>query len=144
MSELGRGSSAPSSSELCGAHKKHNSLDRERISFQLVNTATVGVHERERSESPGGHLVGRPGLDPGTLRVFPERPPMSISVQLCWSDEVECPPTSTEVHSRVTSWLDNWLDPGSFQGEVAIQFRESDGEGYGDGYDQLYFEYGKD
>jgi len=50
-------------------------------------------------------LVGRPGLDPGTLRVFPERPPMSISVQICWTDEVERPPTSTEVHSSVTSWL---------------------------------------
>ncbi len=38
--------------------------------------------------------------------------------------------TSTEVHARLTSWLDNWLDQGSFQGEVTIQFRETDGEGF--------------
>jgi hypothetical protein len=70
-------------------------------------------------------MVGRPGLDPGTLRVFLERPPMSISVQICWLDEDECPPTSTDVLSRFTSWLDNWLDQGSFQGQV----RHTTGEG---------------
>ena len=73
-------------------------------------------------------LVGRPGLDPGTLRVFPERPGTSISVQICWPDEVGCPPTSTDVLSRLTSWLDSWLDQGSFQGHATIQFRGSDGE----------------
>ena len=66
-------------------------------------------------------LVGRPGLDHGTLRVFPERPGTSISVQICWPDEVQWPPTSTEVLQRLTSWLDNWLDPGSFQGQVTFQ-----------------------
>ena len=75
-------------------------------------------------------LVGRPGLDPGTLRVFPERPLTSITVQICWPDEVQCPPTSTEVHSRLMSWLDSWLDPDSFQGKVTNQFRGSDGEGF--------------
>ena len=75
-------------------------------------------------------LVGRPGLDPGTLRVFAERPGTSISVQICWPDEVGSPPTSTEVHLRLTSWLDNWLDQGSFQGEVTIQFGEAAGEGF--------------
>jgi hypothetical protein len=49
------------------------------ISFQLVSVTTVGVRERNRS----GILVGRPGLDPGTLRVFPDRPGTSISVQIC-------------------------------------------------------------
>ena len=73
-------------------------------------------------------LVGRPGLDPGTLRVFPERPGTSISVQICWPDEGHCPPTSTEVFSRLNSWLDNWLDQGSFQGQVTIQYRGVDGE----------------
>jgi hypothetical protein len=73
-------------------------------------------------------LVGRPGLDPGTLRVFPERPGTSIIVQICWPDEVLCPPTSTEVLSLLTSWLDNWLDSGSFQGQVTIQYRGVDGE----------------
>ena len=64
-----------------------------------------------------------------SLRVFPERPPSSISVQICWLDEEHLPPTSTEVHSRLTSWLDNWLDLGPFQGDVIIQFRGTDGEG---------------
>ena len=73
-----------------------------------------------------GLMVGRPGLDPGTLRVFPERPGTSISVQICWPGEVQCPPTSTEVHSCLTSWLDNWLDLSSFQGEVAIRFQGAD------------------
>lgn len=75
-------------------------------------------------------FAGRPDLDPGTLRVFPYRSGTSISVQICWPDEVQCPPTSTEVHARLTSWLDSWLDQGSFQGEVTIQFREADGEGF--------------
>src|SRR5664280_724716 len=97
------------------------------ISFQSVNVATVGIHERERSESSGG-FSGPPGSRSGTLRVFPERPGTSISVQICWPDEVRCPPTSTEVLSRLTSWLDNWLDQGSFQGLSIIQFRGADGE----------------
>ena len=73
-------------------------------------------------------LVGHPGLDPGTLRVFPERPGTSLSVQICWPDEVQCPPTSADVLSRLNSWLDNWLDLGSFQGQVTIQYRGADGE----------------
>jgi hypothetical protein len=71
---------------------------------------------------------GRLGLDPGTLGVFPECPGMFLSVQICWSDGVECPPTSTEVFSRVNSWLDSWLDQGSFQGQATIQLRGTDGE----------------
>jgi len=35
----------------------------EEISLRPISVATVGIHERERLE----HLVGRPGLDPGTL-----------------------------------------------------------------------------
>ncbi len=73
-------------------------------------------------------LVGRPGLDPGTLGVFPECPGASLSVQICWSGELECPPTSAEILSRVNSWLDSWLDKGSFHGVGIIQFRGADGE----------------
>jgi hypothetical protein len=76
------------------------------------------------------YLVGRPGLDPGTLRVSPERPGTSLSVQICWPDEVENPPTSTDVLSRLNWWLDGWLNQGSFQVEVTIQFLEVDGEGF--------------
>ena len=73
-------------------------------------------------------MVGRSGLDPGTLGVFPECPGTTLSVQICWPDEVECPPTSTEVLSRLNSWLDSWLDQGSFQGQATIQFRGSNGD----------------
>ena len=72
--------------------------------------------------------MGRPGLDPGTLRVFPECLGTSLSVQIYWPDEVDCPPTSTDVLSRLNSWLDNWLVLGSFQGQVPIQYRGVDGE----------------
>jgi hypothetical protein len=73
-------------------------------------------------------LVGRPGLDPGTLGVFPECPGTFLSVQIRWSDEVEYPPTSADVLSRLNSWLDSWLDQGSFQGRATIEFRGADGE----------------
>ncbi len=72
--------------------------------------------------------VGRPGLDPGTLGVFPEYPRTSLSVQICWSDNVECLPMSADILSRFNSWLDNWLPQGPFQGLATIQFRGADGE----------------
>ncbi len=62
------------------------------------------------SEVVNRTFVGRPGLDPGTLGVFPECPGTSLSVQICWPEGVACPPTSTEVLSRLNSWLDSWLD----------------------------------
>ena len=71
--------------------------------------------------------MGRPGLDPGTLGVFPECPGTSLSVQICWSEGVERPPTSADVLSCLNSWLDSWLDQGSFQGRATIQFRGADG-----------------
>ncbi|MHB2029329.1 MAG: hypothetical protein ACYCPT_11000 [Acidimicrobiales bacterium] len=73
-------------------------------------------------------LVGRPSLDLGTLGVFPERPGTSLNVQICWPEGVECPPTSTDVLSRLNSWLGSWLDQISFRGQVTIQFRGADGE----------------
>jgi len=73
-------------------------------------------------------LVGRTGLDPGTLRVFPECPGTSLSVQIWWSEEGGRPPTFAEVLSSLNSWLDSWLDQGSFQGQVTIQFRRANGE----------------
>ena len=71
-----------------------------------------------------GLLVGRPGLDPGTLRVFPERPWTSVSVQICWPDEVQCPPTSADVLSRLNSWLDNWLDRARFKVKSLFNFEK--------------------
>jgi hypothetical protein len=72
--------------------------------------------------------VGRPGLDPGTLGVFRECPGTFLSVQICWPEGVECPPTATDVLSRLNSWLESWLDPDLFQGLATIQFRGVDGE----------------
>ena len=69
-----------------------------------------------------------PGLDPGTLGVFRKCPGVSLSVQICWPEEVASPPTSSEVLSHLNSWLDSWLDLRSFQRTADIQFRESDGE----------------
>jgi hypothetical protein len=60
--------------------------------------------------------------------VFPECPATFLSVQICWPDNVECPPTSTEVLERLNSWLDGWLDQGSFQGQAVIHFRGIDCE----------------
>jgi hypothetical protein len=74
--------------------------------------------------------VGRPGLDPGTLGVFRECPGVSLSVQICWPLEVVCPPPFAEVLSIVNSWLDKWLDKGSFKGVGTIQFRGADGEAF--------------
>ena len=75
-------------------------------------------------------LVGRPGLDPGTLGVFPECPGTFLSVQICWSGQVECPLTSTDVLARLNTWLDSWLDLGLFQGRVAVQCRGADGDSF--------------
>ena len=35
---------------------------------------------------------------------------------------------STDVHSRLNSWLDSWQDLDSFQGQVAIRLLGADGE----------------
>ena len=50
--------------------------------------------------------MGRPGLDPGTLGVFPEDPCKSITVQIYRSDEVDDPSKHSEMLSELNSWLD--------------------------------------
>ena len=104
----------------------------EAVSKLKIFDSCLGAPIPLRVMSVNVHVcsVGRPGLDPGTLGVFPERPGTSISVQIHWSDEGQCPPTSTDVLSCLTSWLDNWLDRGSFQGQVTVRFRDADGEGF--------------
>jgi hypothetical protein len=46
------------------------------------------------------------------------------------SKDTSLPTISHRSFLRLTSWLDNWLDPDSFQGRVTIQFRETDSEGF--------------
>lgn len=61
------------------------------------------------------------GFDLGNLGVFPGCPGTSLTVQIRWPEGVECSPTSTDVLSRLNSWLDSWLDLGTFQGQVTVQ-----------------------
>jgi hypothetical protein len=68
--------------------------------------------------------VGRPGLDPGTLGVFPEGPYKSITVQICWSDEPDNPSTYVEMLSELNCWLDNWLDRNELLLTANITFAE--------------------
>lgn len=52
-------------------------------------------------------IVGRPGLNPGTLGVFPHCPRLSFSIQFWWPTEVECAPTFSDVLADLKPWLDN-------------------------------------
>src|SRR5277367_1347413 len=54
-------------------------------------------------------LVGRPGLDPGTLGIRQDHPTASVSVQITWLEEFKIPPTSTEILSNLIPWLHHWL-----------------------------------
>lgn len=67
-------------------------------------------------------------LDPSTLGGISECSLPSLNAQICWPEEVEYPPTSFEVLPSLNSWLDNWLDEGSFRGVGTIQFRGANGE----------------
>jgi hypothetical protein len=69
-------------------------------------------------------MMGRPGLDSGTLGVLLQRPCKSVTVQIHWSDEEDDPSTYSEVLSELNSWLDSWLDQrarsgGQRNGEVS-------------------------
>jgi hypothetical protein len=110
----------------CFDSKCLNSENLYRIGYVIGFIGTDGVKVEDLTRTS----VGRPGHDPDTLGVFPERPATSLGVQICWPDNEECSPTSTEVLSRLNWWLDNWLDQGSVQGQVTIQFRKTDGKGF--------------
>jgi hypothetical protein len=64
--------------------------------------------------------VGRPGLDPGTLRVFRDGAWTSAIVQISWSDEKDCPSVCVEMFSE----LKTWLDRNGILGTVKITFAE--------------------
>jgi hypothetical protein len=54
-------------------------------------------------------LVGRPGLDPGTLGFEPDSTRESVVVRVSWSESAVNPPTSAEVLSNLLPWLHDWL-----------------------------------
>jgi hypothetical protein len=54
-------------------------------------------------------LVGRPGLDLGTLGVGLGHPSASVDVRITWSEHSMVPPTSTEILSNLSRWLHHWL-----------------------------------
>ena len=56
---------------------------------------------------------------PPDLQIFPQCPGAFPNIRIRWPDEVDCLPSSTDVLSRLTSWL----DPGSFEGVGAIRGR---------------------
>ena len=62
-----------------------NAIDTDssvQTSLEMVEVVeNVGNHESELKGLLAG-FRGRPGLDSGTLRVFPERPGMSILVRI--------------------------------------------------------------
>jgi hypothetical protein len=72
-------------------------------------------------------LVGRPGLDPGTLGFEPERTEASVVVRVAWSEDHASAPTSADVLSNVLPWLRDWLhSPGSGVSSV-VQISSPDG-----------------
>jgi hypothetical protein len=55
------------------------------------------------------NLVGRPGLDPGTLGIEPDHPTASVIVRITWSESSLVPSSSTETLSNLIPWLHHWL-----------------------------------
>ena len=73
-------------------------------------------------------LVGRPGLDPGTLGSILGRPSASVDVHLSWLEGSASPPSSTEVLSNLGLRLQDWLHDAGFGVVGVMQFANSNGE----------------
>jgi hypothetical protein len=54
-------------------------------------------------------VVGRPGLDPGTLGPAQEGPGSSVTIRLRRSEPVSSPLPVAEILSRSVEWLQAWL-----------------------------------
>ena len=54
-------------------------------------------------------LVGRPGLDPGTLGFQPVSTEASVLIRVAWSENYASAPTSADVLSNVLPRLHEWL-----------------------------------
>ena len=75
-----------------------------------------------------GFLVGRPGLDPGTLGSDQARPSASVKIHLTWSDGSANPPTSAEILSNLGLRLHQWLHETGSRVVGRIQFQNVDGD----------------
>ena len=75
-------------------------------------------------------LVGRPGLDPGTLGSKTDHPSASVAIQISWSDASTSPPSSEEVLSNLGLRLQKWLhELGS--GVIGVmRFENADGASF--------------
>jgi hypothetical protein len=72
-------------------------------------------------------LVGRPGLDPGTLGFEPERTEASVVIRVAWSGDYASPLTSADVLSNLLPWLHDWLHRLGAGASGAVQVSGSDG-----------------
>ena len=75
-----------------------------------------------------GFLVGRPGLDPGTLGSDLTRPSASVKIHLTWSDPLANPPTSAEILTDLCLGLHQWLHEKSTGGVGTLRFENVEGE----------------
>jgi hypothetical protein len=71
------------------------------------------------------NVVGRPGLDPGTLGPAQEGPKQSVTIRLRRSEAVSHPLPVAEVLSRSLDWLQVWLHshPGIIAEVVIVDDR---------------------
>jgi hypothetical protein len=72
-------------------------------------------------------LVGRPGLDRGTLRPSQGRSQAFVSIHLSWAGDAEGSHASADVSSNLLLRLHNWLHELDFGLVGVIRSEDSDG-----------------
>ena len=75
-------------------------------------------------------LVGRPGLDPGTLGSIKDHPSASVAIQISWSAASANPPTSEEVLSNLGLRLQNWLQELGSGVVGVMRFENAEGSSF--------------
>jgi hypothetical protein len=73
------------------------------------------------------NVVGRPGLDPGTLGGDQVDTRSSVDVHISWSDGVSRLPMSAEILSNLSLWLHDWLHKTESGGVGVISSTGPDG-----------------
>jgi len=75
---------------------------------QFFRATPLSADRLNRAE-PLVLLVGRPGLDPGTLGRRQGSPPPTTEVRLFWSEPSDCPPPTAQEHLDLLLRLQVWL-----------------------------------